>query len=284
MSFESSPGVWIYCPRILRLSRAWAERLLANGAAMFSTVSRLAMPVIAVLAMVIFVGAAGARQCPLQLLTISFPIKMMLALTSLAESCAPAAVMRQRHGMGLRRPRAAGSARMADQDQKPNKTETAAHAEARRKETSLGSDLCGRHPVPGFPCHAAAPGRHPGFTATHKPWAQLLHTPCAQPHPGVHPESERGADRKTFMPLPSWLCADRGELAAQFMVTRLGVSLKKLAPDFQRSNPPTACVELPGQNIPALPAKPWSCCRFRSGRVIPVRMISKLPVPCSQER
>src|SRR5581483_1792459 len=41
-------------------------------------------------------------------------------------------------------------------------------------------------------------------------------------------------------------------LAAQFFVTRLGLSLKKLAPDFNRLNPITRMKELPKQNIPAL--------------------------------
>ena len=41
-------------------------------------------------------------------------------------------------------------------------------------------------------------------------------------------------------------------LAAQFFVTRLGLSLKKLTPDFNRLNPMTRIKELPKQNIPAL--------------------------------
>jgi flagellar biosynthetic protein FlhB len=41
-------------------------------------------------------------------------------------------------------------------------------------------------------------------------------------------------------------------LAAQFFVTRLGLSLKRLAPDFNRLNPMTRMKELPKQNIPAL--------------------------------
>ncbi len=41
-------------------------------------------------------------------------------------------------------------------------------------------------------------------------------------------------------------------LAAQFFVTRLGLSLKKLAPDFNRLNPITRVKELPKQNIPAV--------------------------------
>lgn len=40
-------------------------------------------------------------------------------------------------------------------------------------------------------------------------------------------------------------------LAAQFLVTRMGMSLKKLAPDFNRLNPISRIRELPKQNIPA---------------------------------
>jgi flagellar biosynthesis protein FliR len=63
------------------LSRGMGERLLSNGAAMFSTGVRLAMPVIAVLAMVdISLALLGRVNAQLQLLTIAFPVKMMLAL------------------------------------------------------------------------------------------------------------------------------------------------------------------------------------------------------------
>ena len=41
-------------------------------------------------------------------------------------------------------------------------------------------------------------------------------------------------------------------LAAQFMVTRMGLSLKKLTPDFKRLNPLSRIRDLPRQNIPAL--------------------------------
>lgn len=40
-------------------------------------------------------------------------------------------------------------------------------------------------------------------------------------------------------------------LAAQFLVTRFGLSLKKLAPDFNRLNPMSRIRELPKQNIPS---------------------------------
>ena len=61
---------------------AAAERLLATAAVMFSTGVRLALPVIAVLVMVdISLALLGRMNAQLQLLTIAFPIKMMLALT-----------------------------------------------------------------------------------------------------------------------------------------------------------------------------------------------------------
>jgi flagellar biosynthetic protein FlhB len=41
-------------------------------------------------------------------------------------------------------------------------------------------------------------------------------------------------------------------LAIQFGVTRMGVSLKKLAPDFNRLNPSSRLKELPKQNLPSL--------------------------------
>jgi flagellar biosynthetic protein FliR len=64
------------------LSRGMGQRLLATGAAMFSTGVRLALPVIAVLAMVdISLALLGRVNAQLQLLTIAFPVKMMLALT-----------------------------------------------------------------------------------------------------------------------------------------------------------------------------------------------------------
>jgi flagellar biosynthesis protein FlhB len=40
-------------------------------------------------------------------------------------------------------------------------------------------------------------------------------------------------------------------VAAQFLVTRMGFSLKKLAPDLKRLNPVTRLRELPRQNVPA---------------------------------
>jgi len=64
------------------ISRGAAEPLLAAAGVMFSTGVRLAMPVIAVLVMVdLSLALLGRINAQLQLLTVAFPIKMMLALT-----------------------------------------------------------------------------------------------------------------------------------------------------------------------------------------------------------
>jgi flagellar biosynthetic protein FlhB len=92
------------------------------------------------------------------------------------------------------------------------------------------------------------------ITATHETMAQLLHHALA---PNLDPAFILNLSveliERTFMPLAVLGCVLIGvTLAAQFMVTRLGVSLKKLAPDFQRLNPANKLRELPRQNIPAL--------------------------------
>jgi flagellar biosynthetic protein FlhB len=59
--------------------------------------------------------------------------------------------------------------------------------------------------------------------------------------------------KQVFMPLLITGAALLGvTLAAQFLVTRLGVSLKKLAPDAKRLSPIARLKQLPRQNIPAL--------------------------------
>jgi flagellar biosynthesis protein FliR len=66
------------------LTRGMVEQLLSMGAMMFSTGMRLALPVIAVLTMVdISLALLGRINAQLQLLTIAFPIKMLLALSIL---------------------------------------------------------------------------------------------------------------------------------------------------------------------------------------------------------
>jgi flagellar biosynthetic protein FlhB len=92
------------------------------------------------------------------------------------------------------------------------------------------------------------------ITATHETMAQLLHHAMA---PNLDPAFILNLSveliERTFGPLAVLGCVLIGvTLAAQLMVTRLGVSLKKLAPDFQRLNPANKLRELPRQNIPAL--------------------------------
>jgi flagellar biosynthetic protein FlhB len=92
------------------------------------------------------------------------------------------------------------------------------------------------------------------ITATHDSMSQLLHHALA---PSLDPAFILNLSveliKRTFMPLAVLGCVLIGvTLAAQFMVTRLGVSLKKLAPDPKRLNPANRLRELPRQNIPAL--------------------------------
>lgn len=64
------------------LSQGPAEHLLATGGIMFSTGVRLALPVVAVLVMVdLSLALLGRINAQLQLLTIAFPVKMLVALT-----------------------------------------------------------------------------------------------------------------------------------------------------------------------------------------------------------
>ena len=58
--------------------------------------------------------------------------------------------------------------------------------------------------------------------------------------------------KRTFMPLAILGAVLMGAtLAAQLLVTRLGVSLQKLSPDPKRLNPLSRIRELPKQNLPA---------------------------------
>ena len=66
------------------LTRGMVEQLLSMGGNMFSIAIRLALPVVAVLVMVdISLALLGRINAQLQLLTIAFPIKMLLALSIL---------------------------------------------------------------------------------------------------------------------------------------------------------------------------------------------------------
>jgi flagellar biosynthesis protein FliR len=66
------------------LSRSAAERLLEAASVMFSTGVRLALPIVAVLIMIdVSLALLGRINAQLQLITVAFPIKMMVALTIL---------------------------------------------------------------------------------------------------------------------------------------------------------------------------------------------------------
>jgi flagellar biosynthesis protein FliR len=66
------------------LSRTAAEHLLSAASVMFSTGVRLALPIVAVLVMIdVSLALLGRINAQLQLLTVAFPIKMLVALTML---------------------------------------------------------------------------------------------------------------------------------------------------------------------------------------------------------
>jgi flagellar biosynthetic protein FliR len=66
------------------LTRGVAQQVLFAGSAMFSTGLRLALPMIAIMVMIdISLALLGRVNAQLQLITIAFPVKMMVALTML---------------------------------------------------------------------------------------------------------------------------------------------------------------------------------------------------------
>jgi flagellar biosynthesis protein FliR len=66
------------------LSRGAGQQILSIGSSMFSTGFRLALPIVAVLTMVdISLALIGRVNSQVQLLTIAFPVKMLIALTML---------------------------------------------------------------------------------------------------------------------------------------------------------------------------------------------------------
>jgi flagellar biosynthesis protein FliR len=66
------------------LSHGPAEEILAIGSAMFSTGLRLALPIVAVLVMIdISLALLGRVNAQIQLLTIAFPVKMIVGLALL---------------------------------------------------------------------------------------------------------------------------------------------------------------------------------------------------------
>src|ERR1700730_14970439 len=91
-------------------------------------------------------------------------------------------------------------------------------------------------------------------TATHETMASLLHHALApRLDPAFIVNLSLDLVRRPFMPLAILGGVLMGvTLAAQLMVTRLRVSLQKLAPDPKRLNPLAKLRELPRQNLPAL--------------------------------
>lgn len=72
-------------PGRLLLAHADVERLLGLGGDMFTTALRLSLPVIAFLALIdIALALLGRINSQLQLLTLAFPVKMLVTLTMLA--------------------------------------------------------------------------------------------------------------------------------------------------------------------------------------------------------
>jgi len=67
------------------LTRGATEQVLTAGSAMFSTALRLAFPMIAVLTMVdISLALLGRVNSQLQMLTVAFPVKMIIGLAMLS--------------------------------------------------------------------------------------------------------------------------------------------------------------------------------------------------------
>lgn len=73
-----------YPPGTFELTRGAAAHVLALGSTMFSTGLRLALPMVAVLVMVdIALALLGRVNAQLQLITVAFPVKMMVGLALL---------------------------------------------------------------------------------------------------------------------------------------------------------------------------------------------------------
>ncbi len=80
----------LHPPGTFLLTRSAAESLVSTGSAMFSTGLRMALPVLALMVMVdISLALLGRINMQLQLVSIAFPVKMLVALALLA-SLAPA--------------------------------------------------------------------------------------------------------------------------------------------------------------------------------------------------
>ena len=75
----------VHPPGSFLLPHADVQRIVALGADMFTTALRLALPVIAFLALIdIALALLGRINSQLQLLTLAFPVKMLVTLTMLA--------------------------------------------------------------------------------------------------------------------------------------------------------------------------------------------------------
>jgi flagellar biosynthetic protein FlhB len=88
----------------------------------------------------------------------------------------------------------------------------------------------------------------------HQSMAMLMHHALEpQLDPGFLLNLSVALFRKTFVPLAALGAVLMVvTLAAQLMVTKLGLTIKKLTPDIQRLNPLSRLRQLPRQNVPAL--------------------------------
>jgi hypothetical protein len=183
--------------------------------------------VIAVLAMVdISLALLGRVNAQLQLLTIAFPIKMMLALTIFGWILVLLpTIMRNDMGAALTRgERTAGSLAMAEKDQKTEQP-TPRRMQKAREEGNFPSAkvFVGSIQFLAFVAMLRSWGGT-WITATHDSMSQLLHHALA---PDLDPAFILNLSleliKRTFMPLAILGCVLVGvTLAAQFMVTRLG--------------------------------------------------------------
>ena len=84
-SCASSRKVWRKSGRHIRFGRGTAEPLIRLGSTLFSVGVRLALPVVALLVMVdVALALLGRINAQLQLLTLAFPAKMLIALILLS--------------------------------------------------------------------------------------------------------------------------------------------------------------------------------------------------------
>ena len=221
---------------------------------MFSTGLRLALPVIAVMIMVgHLAGAAGRVNAQLHLITIAFPVKMMVGLAMLAGwSCCCPILLRGTFAGASRRPRLSWSTRpdrmAGDGGQQKDRTTDPATLQKAREEGnfptarvfvsafqfltfvallhSLGTAVAGR----GLRASMAPdPAQSSGSQAT---------------APGIARSVLRCGESRNPSPGGGGRDSDRGSpLQIQLGVTRMGVSLKKLTPDVQATESAISATE-----------------------------------------